>query len=527
MSKGRSKFKNWSIWILFIFAVFYSIEFTQPQFSLFQDSHDKAVQTFSIWQNHFVSDNLYYPAKEFDSNLDYFHLTQNLFLKDQEKLVSAFPIQFAFLMAPFLSLFPIHFLPYTSLLFLGLGFLVLRKIFHFSFLLLGITFFATFLWPLSWEYSELPAIFVFFIYGLHPFLRKKNTTFHLFLSGIALGWVIVVRLDTLPFFSIFFLSYFFLYLRKSPKEKFQKFIQFYFVFFISLLVFLLVQLSLNHFLYGHFLGTRYLANANGFSAGFTERLQWFKSLLFFSNLKIGFFGYLPFSLILLIIYWYKFKKISDSKKALLLATTGTLFIIPWIAPNDGFNNWGPRFYTILIFPYLYFLKPLVSYYYQKKKIIFYSFLLTFGVFTFFLGIVGAKIQKSKTNLEKKFAPILSELNPDILVFQDFLNLYTSGTYYFGHVVIVSYSSESNQKLLNRISFAYPNRKVMFVSWNPDLISKEMKEAINNDKRMSGFPISEWNTAQLEKQMQLLTNDFKIIDRNNYRFWIGTLKSEAK
>ncbi|WP_244241480.1 LA_3751/LA_3752 family putative glycosyltransferase [Leptospira perdikensis] len=517
--------KTGILWIFFILVVFYSIEYTQPRYSLFQDSHDKAVQTYSIWQNHFLSDNLYYPAKAFDPNLEFFHLAKNLYIKTNEKLVSAFPIQFAYLLAPFLFVLPISFLPYTSLLFLLLTFFFLKRYYHFSLLLITISFFGTFLWPLSWEYSELPAIFAFSTIALYPFLKKGSSVSFQLISGVFLAWIIIVRLDTLPFFGIFFLSHLYFYLKRNGFQQLQSYLKSYSAFLLSTIVFLILYLSINQSLYGHFLGTRFLANSSGFSAGFSKRLQWFLSLLFYSNRKIGFFGYLPFAFILFTVYWYKYKTISDSKKILLIATSLTLLIIPFIAPNDGFNNWGPRFYTILIFPYLYLLKPFFGYYYQKRKKLFFSFLLTFGLFTFSLGILGAKLQKSKTNLEKKFAPILTEVKPDILVLQDYLNFYTCGSYYFDHIVIVSYTTDLNSKLLNRILTTNPNSKIAFITWNPVLFSKEMKEAINEDKRKSGYPISEWEEGKLETQMRLITSDFQILDRQTYRIWTGTVKSK--
>lgn len=525
MKRSHSKIRSWILWILLILAVFYSIEYTQPRYSLFQDSHDKAVQTYSIWQNHFLSDNLYYPAKVFDPDLEFFHLTKNLYIQSNGKLVSAFPIQFAYLMAPFLSILPVSFLAYTSLIFLAFAFLILRRYYHFSILLIAISFFATFLWPLSWEYSEFPLLFVFSTVSLYPFLKKKRSVNFQFLSGTFLAWSIIVRLDTVPFYGIFFLSHFYFYIKRNGWSKTQSYIKTYLVFLISTIVFLIFYVSINQILYGHFLGTRFLANASGFSAGFLERLQWFQSLLFYSDRKIGFFGYIPFAFVLLSIYWFKFKTISDSKKNLLIATSVTLVAIPFLAPNDGFNNWGPRFYTVLIFPYLLLLKPFVSYYYHNRKPLFFSFLLTFGLFTFSLGVLGAKLQKAKTNLEKKFTPILTEIKPDILVFQDYLNLYTSGSYYFDHTVIVSYTSDLNSKLLDRIVTTNPNAKIAFITWNPDLFSKEMKEAINEDKRKSGYRISEWDETKLETQMRLLANDFQILDRQTYRIWMGTVKSK--
>lgn len=517
------KGKKLTIWILFFIAIFYSIEYTQPQFSLFQDSHDKAVQTFSLWKNHFLTDNLYYPARYFDQKLEFFHLPTNLHVLHQGRLLSAFPVQFALIIAPILSSIPIYLLPYTSVFFLILGLWILSRFYGFSMPLLLVAYFTTFIWPLSWEYSELPAVFTFSAFGLLPFLRANRVKLLEVLSGISLGWVIIVRLETSVFFGIFFLSHFYFYSKVRKKFAIVSYIKTYKFFITSLLLFILINFYGNYVTSGHILGTRFMANLNGFTTGFGQRLQWLQSLLFFSNQKIGFFGYIPLSLLLFSVYWIRFRKISNRKKALLIASTGMLLIVPWIAPNDGFNNWGPRFYTVITIPYLILLKPYVTYFQKKRKYIFYLYILTFGIFSFSLGIIGAKIQKSKTNLTKKFVPILSEFQPDILVFQDYLNFYTCGSYYFNHTVVIASNIDSVISLLEKASPTNSQKKIAFITWNPNLLSKELKDAINQDKLKSGYPIADWDESSLEINMKRYVTEYKVIDRQNYRIWIGTFK----
>ncbi|MBM9547027.1 hypothetical protein JWG40_08360 [Leptospira sp. 201903074] len=519
----KSNIGKLTLFFLSFIAIIYSIEYTQPQFSLFQDSHDKAVQTFSLWENRFQTDNLYYPAKNFDPKLEFFHLPTNLHVIHDGKLLSAFPVQFALLMAPLLSLIPLHFLPYTSIFFLFLGLWILRKFYGFSMFLLWVSYFTTFLWPLSWEYSELPAVFALTTFGLLPFLRENRVKLMEALSGISLGWVMIVRLETIVFFGIFFIFHFYYFSKSKRQFALVSYLKTYKLFLTAFILFIVTNLYLNYVTSGHILGTRFLANSNGFSAGFEQRLQWLKSLLFFSDQKIGFFGYIPLALLLFTVYWIRFNKISNRKKALLFASSGMLIIIPWIAPNDGFNNWGPRFYTIVITAYLILLKPYFSYFYHKKKKFFFLFLFTFGIFSFSLGVIGAKIQKSKTNLSKKSATILAEIQPDILVYQDYLNLYTCGTFYFNHTVVIANNMDSITRLLENASHTNTHKSIAFITWNPILISKELKEAINENKRKSGYPLADWDEALLESNMKKYVTEFQILDKQNYRIWTGKFK----
>ncbi|MCG6149186.1 hypothetical protein LFX15_12915 [Leptospira levettii] len=510
-------------WFLLFIAVVLSIQYTSPQNSYFQDSHDKLIQTYSLYYNHFQSDKLYYPGYDFDPNLNYFHLVDNLYIKCKDRIVSAFPIQFAVLMAPLLYILPISYLVYSSLLFLFLGFWILKQYYKFSFSLLWICYFGTYLWPLSWEYSEMPAIFAFSLIGLLPILRNQKSILIQTLAGLSLSWVILVRLDTLPFFSFFFFfTFLFLWKDHSYRSVLSKIVSLR-VYLIVCLLGISLQFILNEILYDHIFGTRFLANLSGFKVSFAQRLEWFQSLNFYADKKIGFFAYLPMTLPLIVYYGKNFKAISNLKKSLLLSLILTILVIPFIAPNDGFNNWGPRFYTVLIFPYLLLLKPLYVKISASKNWKFRITLILIITYSFLLGIVGAKIQKSKTSLVKNFRAITKELNPDIIVFTDYLNLYSIGSDYTKHISLVSYTSEKNDQLINILSEKMKNKKIIFVDWHPFILTQETRNAMNAEKAKGGYPISHWDLNRLESSLEKNTSNFQILDKQMYRIWSGTIK----
>ncbi|MCW7462918.1 LA_3751/LA_3752 family putative glycosyltransferase [Leptospira limi] len=510
-------------WFLLFIAVVLSIQYTSPQNSYFQDSHDKLIQTYSLYYNHFQSDRLYYPGYDFDPNLNYFHLVDNLYIKCKDRIVSAFPIQFAAMMAPLLYILPLSYLVYTSLFFLFLGFWILKHYYKFSFPLLWVCYFATYMWPLSWEYSEMSAIFAFSLIGLLPILRNRKSIHIQIVAGLSLSWVIMVRLDTLPFFSfLFFFILFFLWKDQSFSSVLSK--------ISSIKVYILVcvlgtafQLILNQSLYNHIFGTRFLANLSGFQVSLSQRFEWFQSLNFYADKKVGIFAYLPMTIPLIIFYGTHFKTVSNIKKSLLLSLVLTILVIPFIAPNDGFNNWGPRFYTVLILPYLILLKPLfVKIVASKNRKLQITLLLLF-TYSLLLGFIGAKIQKSKTSLVKNFRSITKELNPDIIVFTDYLNLYSIGSDYTKHISIVSYTTEKNEELIRILSEKMKNKKIIFVDWHPLILTQEARYALNADKAKGGYPISHWDLNRLESSLKKNTSNFQIIDKQMYRIWSGTIK----
>ncbi|XDD45023.1 hypothetical protein AB3N60_09870 [Leptospira sp. WS39.C2] len=517
------QYKSGFQWVGFFVVVFYAIQFTSPKYSYFQDSHDKLVQTYSVWKNDFKTDQLYYPAYQFDSKLVYFHLVNNLYLKVNERLVSAFPIQFAYLLAPFLIFLHPSQMVYTSLLFLFSSFYILRKYYKFSFLFLWFSFFSTFLWPLSWEYSEFPAVFCFATLCLLPVLKHKRNILFQILCGLGLSWVVMVRLDTLPFLFSFLFFYFYFHWKETDTKSFAKEVISLQFFFLAGIIGILIQFLINQTLYQHFLGTRFLANAQGLTVSFDERLRWFQTLLFYSDKKIGFFLYLPLSILVIGFYKKYFHSIEKRKKALFVAMNITLLTIPFLAPNDGFNNWGPRFYTILILPYLILFKPILTLILRRKRFFFLSIFLFFTLFSVMLGFLGAKIQKSKTSLLKNFQTITNEIKPDVFVFTDYLNIYSIGSDYTKQITLVSYSTESNTKLIRLLRKELPNKKIAFVDWHPTILTPEIRQAMDADKIKGNYPVSHWDVNQLETDLKPNTKDYQIIDRQMYRIWTGIIK----
>ncbi|TGK15446.1 hypothetical protein EHO98_14715 [Leptospira stimsonii] len=497
---------------------------TIPEYSLFQDSHDKAVQIHSLLRNGFHSEELFYPGKRIDSNLEFYYLPKNLHLVYMGKVISAFPVSFAIIASPFYWLIGIKNLPYFSLIFSIITLILLRKYWKFDFLFLSISFFCTFAWPLSFDFSENTLIILLSLIPLILLFKGAQNLRKHFIAGIFLGFYIWFRLEGL----IFAGSLLFFYAMGILSSNFRKRISKKAFMFLNILLGLFMTTSIfflwNWIDYGNILGTRYLANLQGFSVLWSQRLNWAISLLFFGPLKVGYFGYLPSALILFSILTFHIRKLSKTNRALLGSSLLFLFLVLLTTPNDGFNNWGPRFFASIILPYIILIRKFWFLIKRKGKkalkfILFFCF-----VYSFILGLVGLGFQRARSIHVKKFSSIISSVNADIWVYTDYLSFYSIGTHYLDKIVFRADSSKQIIDIVNRSSKVWPNRKIAFVQYDLSIVDVKIRKEL--EKNSMGVEIVhpvQWDQKIIVPILKDALNDFRIFKVGGYEIWTGILK----
>ncbi|TGL80650.1 LA_3751/LA_3752 family putative glycosyltransferase [Leptospira yasudae] len=521
---SHSRSKKVLLWSFLFIGIFGSLRLTFPEYSLFQDSHDKAIQIDSLIQNKFQSEELFYPGKRIDTNLEYYYLPSNLYVINKDRLVSAFPISFAILVSPFYWIFGIKNLPYFSVIISFITLILLRKYWRFDFLFLFLSFFATFAWPLSLDFSENTLIILLSLIPLILLFKGRPTFAKHCFAGLFLGLYVWFRLEGLIFAGSFLLFYSIGFLKKYLQTKGLKILTKPTFAFLTFLATVAIFLIFNWIDYGQILGTRYLANLKGFSVSWAVRIDWIKNLLFFGPLKIGYFGYLPLAILLFGILLFRFKKLSKTNFTLLGSSLLFLILVLLTTPNDGFNNWGPRFFASLIVPYCILIRKFWFYSIRKGKTrIKWIFVVCF-VYSFLLGILGLVIQRERSLHVKRFESILSSVNADIWVYTDYLSFYTIGTHYLDRIVLKAENSEKVLEIIQKSSRAWPDKKIAFVQYDLEKIDFKTKEKI--EKNSAGIevvkPIS-WDQQLLLPRLRSELLNFQNLKIKEYEIWTGTLK----
>lgn len=509
-------------WFLLVLGLFASIYFTIPAYSLFQDSHDKAIQIHSLIKNGFRSEELFYPGKVMDKDLEFYHLPHNLHLVNEGRLISAFPVSFAVLSSPFYYLFGIRNLPYLSAVFALCSLILLRKYWKFDFFFLFASFFCTFAWPLSLDFSENNLVVLISAIPLTLLLKGKPSRNRTFVAGAFLGLSVWFRLEGLIYAGCVLLFYMIglIYSKKEIYKTLPRFISACFGFLTLFSLFCVW----NWYDYGHPLGSRYLANAHGFQVSLSQRLDWIVNLLFFGPLKIGFFGYLPASLFLFFVLIVRFRGLSVNNRTLFGSSFLFLVLVLITAPNDGFNNWGPRFFAPLIVPYSILVRKFWFYSIRRGRKKTKRFLTACFVYSFLLGLAGLGIQRGRSLHVKKFSPVIESINADIWIYTDYLSFYTIGPHYLDKVTFTADSTEKILSILKRSPSFWKNRKIAFVQYDLSSVNAATREKMK--KNSLGMEIVKpvvWDREILLPKMKEALSEFKVSKEGSYEIWSGFLK----
>ncbi|TGK43657.1 LA_3751/LA_3752 family putative glycosyltransferase [Leptospira andrefontaineae] len=512
----------WLFAILLIGVVFSSVNYLKPKYSFNWDSHNKLVQSYSLLQNKFQSEELFYPGKKFDPDYKYFPVQNNVFLKLDQRHLSAFPVFFAAISSLWLWVFGFSALPYLSAIGLLLSLLLLYEKWKFSKLSLAIAGLGTFAWILSIEYSEHSFFMFSTLCSLTFALRGKNSLVKFIFSGIFCGISVWFRHEGLVYCAS--LAFWILF-AGNKKGSFKKSISEFLFFSLGAAISVGIFFLFNFIDYGHFLGPRFLINESGLNVSYMTRLEWAKTLLFFGTFKLGYFGYMPASLLLFPILIAGWKKLSPKNRILLGSTLSYIFLVLLIIPNDGFNNWGPRFFGPAVFPfailfskYYYFLKKR-----RKFKFIRILFLICI-LFSFTCGLIGLKYLKEGRKQQEANNLALHSTNSEIWIFSDDSLAYIAGSDYFNKIIFRVYLAEDLPQFLSDLSKFYPGKKITLIQANDEIFGEKVKSTIKeNSKFAYGIGKMIWEKESFESAVRSNLDNREELAKASLKFSIGNLK----
>jgi len=263
-----------------------------PQNTYALDSFVKLVQTVSIQNNQFLSEELIYNAKQLDTK-SLLHPLPTFTIEVNGKMLSPFSVDFAALNALLLNFIDKRNLPYVCLLFSFLTVLVFLISKQISFPTLILACLGTPLIYQGLEFSENSILLFFQALGFF-FYFKNSTALYKFLSGFFLSSGIFFRLENIVFVILF---YFFIFLYVYKFNIFE-FIKSESIRLTGCILPLCLFVLQNLYLYGHILGARFLSNQGSLSNfEILGRLEQARNLIFLTYFKIGFFGFTPIFLI--------------------------------------------------------------------------------------------------------------------------------------------------------------------------------------------------------------------------------------
>ncbi len=193
------------------------------------------------------------------------------------------------------------------------------------------------------NYSEIAAGFLLGNLGLYLYVKHHNTERLVFAvgAGLAFGLAVFFRQESALAFAVLGAVHF-AYVKRFRVDRSVVFLAAGF----ALLV--VVFLAYNQFLYGRPFGLR-TSSISQEDTGGRWRVMFgllFTGRVFKAEGGFGYFIQFPFLLLLFVHFRSVWAAISPLPRALLLYGTGTLILIPLLAPNDGWINWGARYLVL-------------------------------------------------------------------------------------------------------------------------------------------------------------------------------------
>jgi hypothetical protein len=441
------------------------------------DSLLKLWQTKSVLENPGLDTRLVYPFRELDPDMRNTPVSPFIYSYKGENYAQ-YPAGFAILSAPVLSLFgPKGLVPFTILL----GFLAAIA----ASLLLNLNFYSRLYLALGtpvifygYEFSEntLFLLFNFIGFGLVINPRYRYTRILAIISSLLIILAMHLRMEGMMFAFLFFLIYY-LYQHLEKKDILVIWnLEYYRI--LSLIIFGLVFLISNYYLYGNIFGSRYLLLSEKANWDLVIKLKQTFVLLFFGLGKMGFFGYMNLFLIFPIIFILKIAFIRPAKDIMdnLMPILFILFIplLCFLSGTEAFVNWGPRYLSLAILPGIYMMnRSLDTFILERKSKVILSVLIFLSVFITYRGIV---IQTNSMKMLKQVHESIYKSKEGVYLFDSNYLAGFSGPAYLNQMVFTIKSENEVEGLADFLNSKAKSKSKIFTK------SKLTDETIDSNIR---------------------------------------------
>lgn len=433
---GGKLFSKWTkltFCFLFLLPLLYPF-LLKPGEQLYSDHLGKFILGESVGRNGFLSGNLVLPSRDFDPEGNY---CPTECIRIGQELISPFPAALGYVYAVFLPWSGILGVYVATSILILLSFLFLSILWDWDPIYLGILALASPFLINGYFFPDVGIASFLLLAGCFLFLRSGNSSslVKFIISGFICASSAWFRIESIvfPLSFIFFLSIY----KFSNVEERRKILGYSLGFLTGVGLLLWIQFVL----YGHPLGPRFSFNQPTMFLFPWKKWKIYAGLLIANPNRIGFFGYTPGFLIVLLFFIYyiffkknPFKKDNASKisnKDLFVYSGLAAFMVLAIsAPNDGIIDFGSR-YLHLSLPaftgmFLIMLENLGQTFRKIVKILLFSILLYSVYISFSYTQILAKYGKKTTKLNA----IYLEQKPDLVVVQIRTYSQILGKYFF-------------------------------------------------------------------------------------------------
>lgn len=475
----------WAGLIAFIGMVLLTVDLRYGRIS---DSLLKVIQSRSLIENGFQSEELIYPARNLDPDFNHYVFRNVFHVRIGERNLGQYPVFLSAFLAPF-TIFPgMDYLAHISVLIYLAALLFLRYWWKLSIPAMIFAALATYYLPASLDVSEHPLFILLNIFGTSFFLKgmEKEKIGYLIIGGMLNGLSVWLRLEAIPYMAVLLGVTLILYGIRS-KKQWMNVVTGGLAFSLIVVLFFIF----NYVDYGHIMGPRFFQNFHPGTTSLATRLKRFLVIAFYGGFKVGFFLYIPLFLVLTIYYAIprNFLKLERNYKVLFVTGIAFLVLAAWIAPNDGVTNFGPRYVELSIFPFL----PLLGGFWNDtlrngSKVIRILWRSVNGIlvtFSILITLFGIAIYKTSADQLKEHQRFFNSTKSDIWVF-DRKSCGFMGMEYFNKKIVCVASTKRLNDLISRMHEEEPGKRFAYFQYiNRDVCKKDKKDLDCSFMKSSG------------------------------------------
>jgi hypothetical protein len=459
----------------------------KPEYSLAGDSLNKYIQTKSLILQSFRTEQIYYPAKNIDSDFQYYPLHHVINVK--ERRISVFPVFLAVVSAPLILLADPSGIFFVSILLMFLSLIVLNyywglsnKVFIFSVL-------CTPLFVHSFGFFDVSIGNITVILALSLYLKGfpgRSEWLRFFIAGLLMGLSVWFRMEGILIVISIIVSSMLVYGFKYYFSLSR------FMFIIGFAIIAVLYIGFNFIDYGNLLGPRYIINESGIFS-LSDKLEAMKSLFLFGGIRLGFFGYTPaFIGVLTVLFIPKYRRqLLLDENFLLYFSVIFLILAGLFSPNDSNIDWGTRYFSQAILPVTILLQALFRIFSQTEnrntRILTYLFYFLF-VFSFIVTVQAYRFLK---NTSKQLEMIQKEFHKseyDILLFQNRVLAGHIGLEYFRTKTVLAENASDLRHLLKNIKSTSSGKRIAFYEFIVPEQYRSIKELDTLKDKESYFKI---------------------------------------
>ena len=454
-------------WILFgavLFGGTVVLASMNPRYVFTGDSGLKLIQARSLLENGFRSEELFYPARSIDPGFAFAPYSHPMMLTLGDRHIGQYPVFFAAVTAPFLWLAGPMLLPFLSLFAFALLVLYLHAVWKTGPVALFSIGLGSALCLHAIQYSEVVPFAALMGVGLGEFLRSPPERIERALvGGLLVGLSAWFRLESILFGATLGVGY----LVVTKPWRAMRLEARAIGFAVGVLAAVGVFFLFNTWDYGHFLGTRHLANFSD-PLPLGVRAANARTMIFAGNFKIGFLAYTPLFLGALVVGFVPrvHARMTETGRMLHIAIALFLPIVGFLSPNDGVADWGARFLMGAVVPCGLLLDDLLRNMEPWRQGWRRRLVLVLAVFSFLPTLVGFGILRNATRQLRIVERDIAKIRADVLLFQDYLLMGHLGVTYFSRTALLARKTDELDKMGQQLRAARPGATVAFLETKP-------------------------------------------------------------